>query len=716
MRVPEYNRQVGPGELPGVRQNIQTDASNFLGGTEQVFLKQSAAAVQDMGRAAMTLLLREEQEANRTRVQDALNQFETRRQDRLFGQNGALNVRGADVFTQQNSIPLTDNVVTDLDHAFGEIADTLGNDEQKRLFAQHAQTAIAHTRGQLLQHEAEQYRVYQRGVGLATIDTSQKTIGLNYNNPELVRQSLDAIHTASVDLGKLEGFGEEYGASQAQKHKSDALNGAIQSALAQNDHASATKILHDFAPDMDTNDMLKAYQTITKEQDARASFGMAQNVMSAIYPRMQTSDGDRALNILFKAESGGNHFVPGTQTPVTSPKGAVGIAQVMPATGPEAAKLAGLAWDENRFKIDPEYNKALGAAYFNQQLKTFRGDLGMAYAAYNAGPGATKEAIDQASKEGGNWLSYLPKETQAYVTNNMNAYAAGEGQYQRPTLADAHATALEHIGPNASPDLRKQVLAEVTNQYEEQTKAIKQREEESTAEAMRQLLQNGGKYSALPVQVRAAIPPKEVDNLMNFGQKIAKGEDTSSLWLYNKLTNHPEELSKLSDDEFYGLRADLSESDFKHFANERQKAKGNTASNGPGELNSTAIKTELDNRLRMLGTDPSPSDTLQKDLANRVGGIRQFVNNYFMAAQMEAGKKFTDTEVAQHLDALFAKNYAFKGFWSNSSGTLLNMKASDLPGEIQTGIKAAFKRQGINDPTDAQILNAYWSTQTTVKK
>jgi soluble lytic murein transglycosylase len=672
MRVPEYQRQVEPSELPGVRQNIPTDASNFLGGTEQAFLKQASSAVQDIGHAAMTLQMREEQEANRTRAQDAINQFETRRQDRLFGQDGAFNVRGADVFTQQNSIPLTDNVTNDLDHAFGEIADTLGNDEQKRLFAEHAQSAITHTRGQLLQHEAEQYRVYKRGVGVSTIDTNQKTIGLNYNNPELIRQSLDAIHTASVDLGKLEGFGEEYGASQAQKHKSDALNGAIQSALAQNDHASATKILHDFAPDMDTNDMLKAYQTITKEQDARASFGMAQNVMSNIAPRLQTSDGDRALNILFNAESGGNHFVPGTQNPVTSPKGAVGIAQVMPATGPEAAKLAGVEWDENRFKNDPEYNKALGAAYFNQQLKTFRGDLSMAYAAYNAGPGATKEALDKAGKEGGNWLTYLPKETQAYVTHNMNAYAAGEGQYQRPTLADAHAVALEHIGPNASPDLRKQVLAEVTNQYEEQTKAIKQREEESTAEAMRQLLQNGGKFSALPVNVRAAVPPNQVDNLMNFGQKIAAGEPVATDWkLYYQLKT---DSGLLQNTNLMAFRDKLNDTEFKQLTSEQQ-----SAANG-SHTETRSAEDILHTYMSEAGIDPTPKDDDQEGAA-KVGKIWSAFDQRIGDAEQEKGKKLNAEEIQKVAAQMFTK-VGVKGLlWGSSDkpAVLVDLKKDKVP-------------------------------------
>ena len=54
---------------------------------------------------------------------------------------------------------------------------------------------------------------------------------------------------------------------------------------------------------------------------------------------------DRAFTAMLGTES--NHRQLDNQgNPITSPKGAIGVAQVMPSTAPEAAKLAGLAWDE----------------------------------------------------------------------------------------------------------------------------------------------------------------------------------------------------------------------------------------------------------------------------------------------------------------------------------------------------------------------------------
>lgn len=131
--------------------------------------------------------------------------------------------------------------------------------------------------------------------------------------------------------------------------------------------------------------------------------------------------GGSTFDRLLRQESGGRQTDKNGNV-ITSSKGAIGIAQVMPATGPEAAKLAGVEWDPVRFKSDAEYNKALGRAYFDKQLSVF-GDERLALAAYNAGPGAVRLAIARSAKNGGDPLEYLPLETQKYVPAILGAGA-----------------------------------------------------------------------------------------------------------------------------------------------------------------------------------------------------------------------------------------------------------------------------------------------------
>jgi hypothetical protein len=124
--------------------------------------------------------------------------------------------------------------------------------------------------------------------------------------------------------------------------------------------------------------------------------------------------GDATFRRMLTQESGNRQFNR-DGSPVTSPKGATGIAQVMPATGPEAARLAGLPWDQVRFRNDAKYNEALGRAYFDAQNRTFNDPIAAA-AAYNAGPGRVNQAIAQQERTGQPYTDFLPRETQNYIT------------------------------------------------------------------------------------------------------------------------------------------------------------------------------------------------------------------------------------------------------------------------------------------------------------
>lgn len=108
---------------------------------------------------------------------------------------------------------------------------------------------------------------------------------------------------------------------------------------------------------------------------------------------------------------------------LTSPAGAIGPAQVWPPTAPYAARLAGLPFDNHRYRTDPAYNIALGQAYYREMLRQFNGDPAVAAAAYNAGAGSARTgrgvrgAMARAERAGepANWEHYLPRETQGYI-------------------------------------------------------------------------------------------------------------------------------------------------------------------------------------------------------------------------------------------------------------------------------------------------------------
>jgi len=162
--------------------------------------------------------------------------------------------------------------------------------------------------------------------------------------------------------------------------------------------------------------------SLTKSGDAAK--GAKEDVQRAVSDVLQTfskgvsqfgeqvqSDRPTTFDKMIRQESQGKQLDKDGK-PLTSSKGAIGVAQVLPTTGPEAAELAGLEWDEDKFKTDRKYNMALGSAYFDHMNTLFPDDEEKAVAAYNAGPGRVKELVDRL---GSNWKTGLPAETKDYL-------------------------------------------------------------------------------------------------------------------------------------------------------------------------------------------------------------------------------------------------------------------------------------------------------------
>lgn len=124
----------------------------------------------------------------------------------------------------------------------------------------------------------------------------------------------------------------------------------------------------------------------------------------------------------------------GFNTLAVSPKGAIGLMQLIP---PTAARY-GVKDDKDSLAetklTDPKINIRAGSRYLNYLIKLFPGELELAIAAYNAGEGAVKRA--------GNKIPNYP-ETQNYVKKVMQLYQRLKPQPVLGVLAASAATRLE---------------------------------------------------------------------------------------------------------------------------------------------------------------------------------------------------------------------------------------------------------------------------------
>ncbi len=102
---------------------------------------------------------------------------------------------------------------------------------------------------------------------------------------------------------------------------------------------------------------------------------------------------------------------------VKSPAGALGLMQIMPATGRLTARKIGMKKFRTSDLLVAKKNIAIGTAYMKQMQDKFNGNQILATAAYNAGPGrSVKWSPKKGCKDPDIWVEQIPfNETRAYV-------------------------------------------------------------------------------------------------------------------------------------------------------------------------------------------------------------------------------------------------------------------------------------------------------------
>ena len=109
----------------------------------------------------------------------------------------------------------------------------------------------------------------------------------------------------------------------------------------------------------------------------------------------------------------------------TSPAGARGLMQLMPATARETARKLGLGFAVPRL-FEPDYNITLGSDYLGRLVRGFDGSYILAMAGYNAGPANVRKWIRQfgmppdSPEAAVNWIESIPfTETRNYVMRGL---------------------------------------------------------------------------------------------------------------------------------------------------------------------------------------------------------------------------------------------------------------------------------------------------------
>jgi len=110
---------------------------------------------------------------------------------------------------------------------------------------------------------------------------------------------------------------------------------------------------------------------------------------------------------------------------VKSRAGAIGLMQLMPATGRDVAKDIKLPYSGLATLVDPESNIRLGTTYLGQMAERYDGNEVLATAAYNAGPHRVDRWLPESGTEDARiWIENIPfNETRKYVKRVLAAKA-----------------------------------------------------------------------------------------------------------------------------------------------------------------------------------------------------------------------------------------------------------------------------------------------------
>lgn len=237
-RVPTYdNAQVAPQNIPsaqlqppGVRfQTMLTQEQATLPGRQ---LQEQGQAMVSAGSAFARIATDEMERANRTRVNDAMNQMAKARLDLTHNPEiGYRRLRGEAALNRPNEKSLDQEYTEKLLTQVNTLADGLGNDAQRRMFREQAEQQLVQFQGNLTEHLAREYTDYQLGVQEGTVAVAREQMALSWSDPRAVQQARETIQAATYERGNLLGLSAQQIEANTVEALSPAHTAVISSAV-----------------------------------------------------------------------------------------------------------------------------------------------------------------------------------------------------------------------------------------------------------------------------------------------------------------------------------------------------------------------------------------------------------------------------------------------------------------------------------------------------
>lgn len=551
--VPTYDRfKVTPGELPQATVNTPNLHTELAGKAATAMGEGLSHIGGDVGKMAEQMAA----ETNQLRLDDASMQLREKARQLQYGQQtangqadpgqpvGYTQLQGRQALDRPDGQSLAEEYGSMLQKHIDNISESLGNDAQRAAFSHYSKGFLGGFQDNAWQHAYTQQRTYATSVADGLKGEAIEDLKNNANSPvvdqaliDKSKASIEIIKAQANRLGQLKGLSDPEIALSTKKDVSQAVQTGVNIFLANNNPQGANDYFKAFSEHMTMDDALPATLAIKKASDNQIGMAGGSYAFNKALATVQPAPGELAFKAMPDVA---NFYKKGVvQTESGNQSGVIthinkdgsvdyGPGQVNEKTGPEAAKLAGLKWDFEQLKTNPDYGHALGMALFQDKYKQYGGDLELASAAYHA-PARTQQAIKEAKASGGNWLDHVDDELKSYVSTTVNNFNKVQAKAPRElTLADVnpHLDALK-----LSPEALEKARSNAKYLIDSQNAAIKQQRETAVNDALDAARQSKVPFEQLPFPIQNAVPSDKIGEVKANIKKIFDTGDVNTDWV-----------------------------------------------------------------------------------------------------------------------------------------------------------------------------------------
>lgn len=354
-------------------------------------------------------------------------------------EGGAVGQQFIDTYTQK----FTDSQTT--------LRDGLANDNQKRIFDQHAGVQALQFKSALLQHQAQQTDAFNDSTANNSVELALRGMAQRPTDELNFQTGLAQIDGVIDQTGKRKGLPDAAVAETKAKYFDAAystrilsLSNGVPGAVQANPYAAEAmfkQVQDKLGPQAQVtlgHEVQKAVQSVqARDTAAQMIYGTTNPLAPAT---VAPAIGDSApLAAVVKGMESGGRETDADGNVLTSAKGAQGSMQVLPTTStnpgfgvrPAVPDADGTISPEERARVGRDYLGAMTARYNNPAL---------VMAAYNAGPGQVDKWIQQfgdprtGAISTADFVAKIPfAETQQYVTNGLAKLGNLPGGAGQPT-------------------------------------------------------------------------------------------------------------------------------------------------------------------------------------------------------------------------------------------------------------------------------------------